>query len=187
MPNKLDSIINKFGNFMDGVRVLFLMSRNKDGGEKASVIKRVSMNKEEFMSILNDLLEIKSKSTTPLRIYSSVNSRDMEKTIRFFKHLQLDADYYSTEDRFCFYKDIKNRMISSLMSPKCKLEKNFLIDIDENEGQNYKKAISAVSRITRNIFSYKTKNGYHIILPPFDPRLLNGYEINKDGLLLLDY
>ena len=187
MNNKLDKIIERFGDFTNGYRLLMLTHRSKDGvsDKDRKVIKRISTNSDDFKKLLNELLIIKHESHLPYRIYSSVNSRNIKKAIRIFKQNQLNADYDNEENRNHFYSDIKNRWISALMQPQSKAESNFLIDIDE--GDNLKEAITVLSTITRNVFKYKTKNGHHLITEPFNPERMNGWEIKKDGLILLDY
>ncbi len=189
--------IEKFNNFMDGYRLIMLTHRGKEGGKvnKPDRVakKKISCNKEEFLEIFKEFKEIKDKNDKPLRIYSSVNSRDINKAIREFKYRQLEADYYDEESKNNFYLDIKNRWISCLMNPRSKAETKFLIDID-NLGTEDKWDISEVEKHLVNIevkiiLQYPTKNGIHIITEPFNPNLWNSDygDIKKDGLLLLDY
>lgn len=186
---KEEKIMQEFYNYTDGVRMLMLIHRSKEGGKlgdrNKQNIRKISTNREEFKQILIGLLEEKNKRKEPYRIYSCVNKRNMDKAIRIFKQRQLDADYYDKDSRDKFYIDVKNSFLSALMSPQARGETLFLLDIDE--GQNIKEVKSKLSPITRNYKTYKTKNGYHIISQPFNPNLLAGVEIKKDGLILLDY
>ena len=188
MNNKIEKILDKFENFdiTSGYRMLMLIDRNKcgtDRNQKRS-IRRISKNKEEFIEILQDFLDIKKDGE---RIYSCVNERDINKAIRIFKQNQLDADYYDEENKNSFYLDIKNRWISSIMKPQSKKESWFLIDIDTKEKKEVYEVVSFLGKFTRNFIKYETKNGYHIICPPFNPQLLQEVDIKKDGMLLLDY
>jgi hypothetical protein len=189
MNKKIDKILEEFNGFTDGVRMLMLCHRNKEGGSnnERNNIRRISRNNEEFVSTLEYFFDIKEqKPKIPYRIYSCLNKRDPQKAIRLFKYKQLDAEYNNQEEVENFYFDIKNRWISSLMKPQARLEKNFLIDIDE--GEDVKKAeIMLINIIGKTFKKFKTKNGYHLVSPPFNPSLMDEYEINKDGLLLLDY
>jgi len=186
MIKEADKIMNQFDGFTDGVRFLMLTHRSKEGGknrDRKQTYKKFSRNEKEFKEIVIEYLEIISKSNIPYRIYSSVNKRNVNKAIREFKRLQLDADYDEcTSD---FYFDVKNRWISSMMRPSSREDTNFLIDLDE--GEDVDKCLNRLVHITRNYFKYQTKNGWHIIVQPFDPRLMEGYDIKKDGLLLLKY
>lgn len=193
MDNITQKIEKQFGDFMDGYRLLMLTLRGKEGGKinKPDRVakKLITKDKQEFLRLLECLLEIKKPEE---RIYSSVNPRDIKKGIRLFKQRQLDADYYDEESKNSFYLDVKNRWISAIMSPKCKAESNFLIDIDNLVGD--KVDILEIDKLLEEInvkvlLKYPTKNGWHVITKPFNPALWdNGFgDIKKDGLLLLNY
>jgi len=182
-----------FKDFMDGYRFIMLVHRNKEGGKSNRLqkngIKRITKNREEFIEVLEKLQKLKAESNVPMRIYSCVNARDIEKTIREFKRRQLDADYYDVDSKHGFYLDIKNQWISSLMKPSSRAETKFLIDIDDiifhsTMVENHLKEIGV-----KTILQYPTKNGTHIITEPFNPNDFNSEfgEIKKDGLLLLDF
>lgn len=188
----IKQIQETFANFMDGNRMIMLIHRGKEGGKNNRgdrVSKRkISKNKEEFIEIVKEFLELKAKSDNPLRIYSAVNKRDMDKAIRVFKQRQLDADYYDKEGRQGFYLDIKNRWISCVMSPKCRAETSFIIDVDTDnpvDGEFVKEQLELLR--VKILLEYETKNGMHIVTEPFNPNTLPEADINKDGLLLLDY
>jgi len=187
IEKEADNIMDNFYNFTDGVRLLLLIHRGKEGGQNRDRKhkKKISKNRENFREILISYLEIMKTSDIPYRIYSCVNARNIDKAIREFKRVQLDADYYDTDSKQDFYIDINNRWISSLMKPKSRDETSFLIDVDE--GDDLKEILDELIHITRNYFKYKTKNGWHIITQPFNPALLTIIKVKKDGLLLLKY
>jgi hypothetical protein len=167
-----------------------LCQRNKEGidttkTDRASK-RKISTNREEFFQILKEFQEIKNKSDKPLRIYSCVNRRDIEKGIMNFKREQLEADYYNKKDRDRFYIDIKNRWISSLMKQNARAETLFLLDIDSEEDEQLARRIIADNRI-EIVAEYSTKNGKHIITKPFNPSIMPRIDIKKDGMLLLDF
>lgn len=183
-------IMDKFDGFTDGVRFLMLSHRSKEGGHNRDrkQFKRIANGQDEFAEILEEMLEVKHTSKKPYRIYSCVNERDINKAIRLFKQNQLDADYYDEESKNSFYFDIKNRWISALMRHQSRAETNFLIDLDTKNKDEVKETEEFIFRaIGRNSLKYETKNGYHFITPPFNPKLMPGYDIKKDGLLLLSY
>ena len=133
MTNEIDTIIKKFKGFTDGVRMIMLTQRSKEGGKMNNPDKvskrKISSNSIEFEAILEEFLEIKNSfPEKQLRIYSSVNQRNFEKGMREFKRQQLEADYYDHESKCNFYLDIKNRFLSSLMKPSSRAETFFLID-----------------------------------------------------------
>lgn len=193
--------MDEWKGFTDGVRVLFLIWRNKEGAKvvrNLKIRKLISSDEEEFEKCLEQLLDLKERyAELPLRIYSTVNKRNMDKAIRKFKELQLENDYQDKAQFYGFYKDIKNRWISSLMRPSSRLETQFIIDIDNEDKDYLKKIESEILEHTELIKKYKTKNGYHLIVKPFNPNLIKSYgndghiytdvSIKKDGLILLDY
>ena len=193
-----EEIIKTFSDFMGGYRFIMLVHRNKEGGKsnrsQKNGVKRITKNRDEFIEVLGELQGLKAKSKVPMRIYSCVNARDIEKTIREFKRRQLEADYYDTESKHGFYLDIKNQWISSLMKPGSRAETKFLIDIDDIITTKKDWDISIVVNHLREIgveiiLKYPTRNGVHIITEPFNPNDFNGEfgEVKKDALLLLDY
>ena len=189
-----EEIIKTFSDFMDGYRFIMLVHRNKEGGKsnrpQKNGVKRITKNREEFIEVLDELQKLKAESKVPMRIYSCVNARDIEKTIREFKRRQLDADYYDTESKHGFYLDIKNQWVSSLMKPNSRAETKFLIDVDNIIDWDISTVVNHLKKIgVKVILKYPTKNGFHIITEPFNPNLFNSEfgEVKKDGLLLLDF
>lgn len=183
---KEKKIFEKFGNYdiTSGYRLLILIDRDIQKRNRDASIKKISRNKEEFIEALEFLLKNKKEGE---RIYSCVNERDINKAIRIFKQNQLDADYYDDESKYSFYLDIKNRWISSMMKPQAKKTSYFLLDIDTKDKEELADIKNRLCKISANYVRYETKNGYHFICPPFNPELLAGVEIKKDGMLLLDY
>ncbi len=180
-------ICEDFVDFTKGVRCLFLIHRNKEGGatNNTKTRKIITTDEKEYRDALAELLLEKSKSEIPYRIYASVNSRDFQKAIRKFKYEQLDADYFGEEAKNDFYLDIKNRFLGCLMQPASKAESYFIVDCDTVDNYEALKALSDKEIVKM----YRTKNGWHIITKPFNPELFNvpGCELNKDGLILLSY
>ncbi len=188
--NKVEKIIEKFDGFTDGVRMLMLCHRSKEGGSnnERNNIRRISKNSEEFEEVLYYFMDIKKQNPKiPYRIYSALNKRDPKKAIQIFRQKQLDSEYNNNEEKENFYFDIKNRWISSLMKPQSRAEKNFLFDIDSDDEKTIDDFKVDIVKVTRNYKIFETKNGYHAVTPPFNPEMMHGYDINKDGLLLLDY
>lgn len=191
---KAKDIFDNFVDYTDGIRVLFLIHRNKEGGEtnNTKVRKIITKNSKEFFNELCKLVDEQTREKEiPYRIYSSLNARNVEKAIHKFKQEQLDADYYDNESRHSFYYDLKNRFIGALMTPSCAVDKMFLFDCDNEEGRDVcGEALQELSRLNAEIVNiYKTKNGFHIITKPFNPTSfsVNGVELKKDALLLLSY
>ena len=74
-----------------------------------------------------------------------------------------------------------------MMLPQSKKTSYFLLDIDTKDKEELEDIKKRVCKISANYVRYETKNGYHFICPPFNPALLDGIDIKKDGMLLLDY
>lgn len=197
---KAKHIFDEFKFFSDGVRVLFLIHRNKEGGEtnNTKVRKVITRDSEEFRLELIKLIDEKERAAMlrepiPYRIYSSVNARDIEKAIRQFKFEQLESDYYDDESRHNFYYDSKNRFVGALMTPSSRMKDQsyFIFDVDNVEGRDMMGEALSVLAVcdAKIIMQYATKNGWHIVSEPFNPNTFScpGVEIKKDGLLLLAY
>jgi len=186
---KAKAIVLDFDLLTEGIRILQLMQRKSDGGgtnntKFKSVICR---DRKEFTTQLAKMLTTKNKSTEALRIYSSVNSRDLKKAVRHFKQCMLDADYGSEEMWEGLYFNIHNRFISSLMKPRNKLTPNFLLDLDQKDNDD---VLEKLANLDINILKmYPTKQGWHFVTVPFNPAIFesNNCSIHTDGLLLLDY
>ena len=191
----MEEIIKQFKNQSDGIRVVLLIHRSKEGGMnnkyKRHLRKIITTNSNEFFQAIKDLKEIKDTDERPLRIYASCNNRDLNKAIRLFKEQQLATDYDPEEKLSSFYLDIKNRFISCLMNKACRNEKNFLFDLDEVDDRSFHSIYNILEKQTEIVNYYQTKNGYHIITKPFN----YFKEINKDiadtiqtdALMLIDY
>ncbi len=197
---KANHIFDEFKNFTEGVRVLFLIHRNKEGGDtnNTKVRKVITRDSEEFRLELIKLVDEKErammlKEPLPYRIYSCVNARDIEKAIRQFKFEQLEADYYDDDSRHSFYYDTKNRFVGALMTPSSRDKESnlFIFDVDDVEGRDMMGEVLAdLARIgVEIVMQYKTKNGWHVLTKPFNPGLFTVKDvgINKDGLLLLSF
>lgn len=187
-----DGICEQFSQFMDGPRVMMLFNRAKDGGhnkEEQRLIKTaISYNPEQFKRNLNELLLMKNIDERPLRIYLSVNSRNLKKVIRYIRESLLIADYADDTERDNTYQKLLRSPKHYLMQPNCANESLFILDIDNEEGfDRMGEALKAMSEIgIEELLRYSTKNGWHFVVKPFNPQLWTGPgEIKKDGLLLL--
>jgi len=191
----IEKLKETFKNQSDGIRVVLLIHRSKEGGAnnkfKRHLRKIITTNSEEFFQAIKELKEIKDNDERPLRIYASCNNRDLNKAIRLFKEQQLATDYDDKEKLSSFYLDIKNRFISCLMNKACRNEKNFLFDLDEIDDRSFHSIYNILEKQTEIINYYQTKNGYHIITKPFNYFKTLDKEIadtiQPDALMLIDY
>lgn len=185
-------IFDEFKDYTDGYRVLFLIHRNKEGGDtnNTKYKKVITRNSSEFLKELEEMVKTKKESDIPYRIYSSLNERNFNKAIRQFKFEQLEADYYDQVQKENFYLDVKNRFIGCLMQPPQRQTSLFLFDVDNEEGKDVcGETLQALVGVDI-VKLYPTKNGWHIITKPFNYtqiKLPKNVEIKKDALLLLAY
>lgn len=185
----------RFPDFTEGCRVLYLIQRATDGGHtnNSKLRSYITKNNDEWIEALAKLLQEKEQyAELPLRIYQSLNARNIEKGIRQFKQMQLDADYQDSDQRQWFYLDARNRIVSAIMRPNCAATSLFLIDIDTKDGAIFQNVMLSLKSLSANPFVcyYDTKNGFHIITNPFNPALLvlpENCELKKDALMLLSY
>lgn len=190
-----DKIANRFDWLINGVRIITLMQRKKEGGPTKTdraAKKFISLGEDQFVDVLQKALD---QWTPDYRIYCTVNSRDMEKGLRNFKQAMLDNDYQDNENKYYFYTDIWNRLISALQKPSARFQKLFLIDIDNDDknGLDYKSVLLRLKELEIFIYAdYQTKNGRHIITEPFEypkliPELKKLDNVKTDGMALLKY
>ena len=191
----LEEIKEIFKDYSDGYRAVLLVFRNKEGGtnrraQHTDLKKFITINSEDFFFAINKLQAEYAADYRPLRIYASLNSRDIEKAIHKFKQEQLDCDYGMGLIRENFYLNIKNNWISCLMKKPCKAQSNFLIDLDGCDDQGFHSIYNRIKKRTNIQTYYQTKNGYHIITDPFDYtklECLDEVDVHPDALMLIDY
>lgn len=184
---ELDEINARFAAFRDGIRVVMLIDRgvmNSNKGSKRWINKIITTNEAEWSDAVERLSDLQDHIGNPaIRMYSCINSRNMELAIKDFKHRQLDVqpDMVSR-----FYAKINNTFCSSLMKPENKATKYFLLDVDskiDNEVDHLLYDHDVELKL-----SYPTPNGWHHIVEPFNAKLAEGYKtitLIKDGLLLI--
>lgn len=194
IQDRVNHICDDFKDFTDGFRVLMLLQRNKDGGsneeEKRIFESYVTTSPGEFKRKLFNLMLIKSTSKIPLRIYVNLNPRNPFKVIRYIEHALLDAHYSDEEGRESVYKKLLKNQRHYLMQQENRDSSLFIIDVDDVDGKDAMgEALAEMEKIkVQEIKRYRTKNGWHIIVKPFNLSLWKGPgEIKKDALILLDY
>jgi hypothetical protein len=158
-------LIKHDDSFKEGVRILMLVSRRKDGCEDNRVKRYQSTSVEEFDEILQKLMD---KMQPGQRIYASACPRDAARAVRDFKQKQLDNSY--ADDPLDFYLNIESRWKTSLMQKWCevKSKKLFMFDCDTPEEELVVKLLLKEVYKEDYTYSYYTKNGIHILTKPFD-------------------
>jgi hypothetical protein len=173
--------------YKEGVRILMLTLRSKDGGKMNNpdrvAVKLVSRNREEFDKCFEKLLALRKGEE---RIYSTVDQRSLTKGIRIFKYRQLDAEYFDKDSMESFYVDISNRWVSALQSPKARAECKFMVDVDypKDDEEGIRQQIKDLDLTL--LHEYNTKNGKHFILKPFNPKLVS-FDVLQNHMMLWVY
>lgn len=193
VETEAENIMEEFTGFTDGMRMLLMLQRTKDGGhnkEEQRVFESyVTFDNEEFKRKLINLLFLK-RIYGNVRIYMSANARNIKKVIREMHVALVDSYYDDTEKR----DSVSRKLIKSprhfVMQPTCRETSHFLIDVDDIDGVDVMgDALKAINELgVVELLRYKTKNGWHIVVEPFNLTLWKGPgEVKKDSLLLLSY
>lgn len=183
----------RFPQFTEGVRVLFLIQRHSDGGHtnNSKLRSYVTRDREEWIRALAKLIqEMEFYPDIPLRIYQTINSRNIEKGIKHFKYAMLDADFYDEDTRKWFYIDVRNRFISSIMKHSNKETSYFLFDCDTQDIEIMVPFGQKLAELTEIVECYPSKKGFHLITKPFNyTKLERPAEIgfSPDAMMLLKW
>lgn len=151
--------------FTEGVRVLLLKARHKDGqvGHERA-IQRVSHDAVRFHQHMDELLTMMRPYE---RIYSTASPRDLAKAYRLFQSRQVDALYDA--DPMEFPRHLENRWYSCLMKPETQSShgKYWMFDCDgKNEFDTTWSQLTNLK--VEALYSYPTKSGMHILCAPFN-------------------
>ena len=162
----------------EGIRVLMLVNRAKDGAAPRATILRISTDAVSFDKCWSQLITLSHKNE---RIYASAGPRDIVKAARKFKERQLDSEY--DRDPMDFYRGIDTRWKACLMSiiAQVKEEKVWLFDCDSEA--EYELVIRELGRHYPGDaklvpYTYPTREGRHILVQPFNRSKLSD-EANK--------
>lgn len=170
--------------FMTGTRVLLLKGRHKDGEHEQRCIMRVTHDSDAFARAIGDLYVIKREHE---RIYATANRRSVKRAARIFKQRQIDAQY--DQDEEMFYRAIDARWASCLMQQTVREDKFWMFDSDSaGDSVEIEAAINVLSVFVQ--YRYKTKNGEHFIVAPFNREKLGtslNAKLNLDPLMLWAY
>lgn len=194
VEKELEDILVTFKDFTDGMRMLLLMERKKDGGhnkEERRVFETyTTFNSESFKEKLRNLLYMKHLFDKNLRIYCSANPRDLNKVVRHIEEGLLESHYTDQFNRDNIKRKVCGGQRHYIMQPQNALSKLFLLDIDNEDGKDAMgDALIKINDLgLEEVLRYKTKNGWHIVVKPFNPALWgNPEQVKKDPLLLLSY
>ena len=186
----METKLQEFKDFTDGVRVLFLLWRGKDGGDKTNederqFATRVSFNSKEFAKNLKELWLLQENFYKECRIYSSVNARNVKKSIFTLKKELLYGEMQDEAGRNKLHERVLKSSRHVLMQPSSAETSLFLFDIDK---EDISQELGEINTLTEVLLTYRTKNGWHVITKPFNPATYKGDgEIKKDALMLWKY
>lgn len=194
IEKECQGICDDFKDFTSGVRVILLLQRTKDGGandeEKRAFESYTTFSPEEFKDKLFNLLILKASINQPTRIYLSANPRNIKKVIRYIEQQLQDAHYADDAMRDSSYRKLLRKPRHFLMQQSCRDESLFIIDVDDIDGvDNSGLAIKKMGELGIVVRKrYRTKNGWHFVVEPFNVNLWDCVgEIKKDPLILLSY
>lgn len=181
---------NPPSEFKQGIHILLLINRgihNSNKGSKRWVNKIIASNPDEWDNAADKLMELQNHINDPdIRLYSSINPRNMDKAIKAFQHKQLDLN---KDNENIFYRRINDSFCSCLMQPDNRTSSLFLLDCDAEEATELN-SFTINNREIKMHYMYKTPNGWHAIIDPFNPGLLEGLstiELKKDALMLINW
>jgi len=167
----------------DTIHVLLALRRNKDNKELDSEHKEICFHQviRDYDNDLN-ILKARIKAYSGIwRIYKTVNPRHLQRARIWMLKKLIDTDgSYDYRIDTLWKKALMNNPI----------KQNMLVDIDKQD-------VNLIYRVrhilTKNnikiIESIHTPNGYHIVCPMFDTRLIQNIEdveYKRDGYIFID-
>ena len=172
-----------------------LAGRHKDGVKVQRKLFRIAHAEDSYQRRLDELLGLRAPGE---RIYASASPRDIKKASRIFRERQMTSEYDA--DPMDFYRNLEKRWVSTLMDPRSVCDDGRLWMLDADTPEEIEAALAVVGPITAlceaqgrdasGIYSYKTKNGLHVLIPPVDRRELNTVAmltLKADAMILLAY
>lgn len=168
------NLIKHIDAYVDGVRVLQLVYRNKDCGINDKPILRVTHNHEQFYKRLYELEKLAEPGA---RIYASAGARNLKRAAQVFEILQMNARHMGAAAEDQFYEKLNSRWVSALMQPECEVKpRTWLFDFDDDDPIRDDLLIelkAIIENLELEMYAYKTKNGMHILTNAFDRNLMS--------------
>lgn len=166
-------LVKHHGNydFTSGVRLMLLRGRNKDKVSNPRVITRITHHPAQWHDTFREMQAIARPGE---RIYATAAPRNVKKAMRLFKEAQVAAEF--DDDPTRFYHKLESRWASALMKPQSQQFKVWLVDLDnEAERAIFDSAMADWYLLPENrdkptlcMHEYKTKNGWHYLMHPFN-------------------
>ena len=176
-----------------GYRTIFLLERHKDGSsnkeERRNFNFSVVTNSEELGKKLMEFLWLRLlHDEKELRIYLSVNERNPKRAVRNVAQAIIDGLYADDLNRSLIERKIVKGSRSYIMNPNTRASSFFLLDVDNEPGKDIMgETLQEMARLgVVEVYRRTTRNGWHVIVEPFNLAMWTGKaEVKKDGLLLL--
>lgn len=175
-----------------GIRTMFLLQRTKDGGhnkeEKRIFRYAVTYDDADLLTNLTDMLFLRYLHGEDLRIYLSVNERNERIAVRNIHDAIIESLYVDTTNRDLIQRKVLKGSRAYMMNPNARASKNFLIDVDSQPDVDVMgEVLQEMGELgIEELYRKSTRNGWHIIVKPFNLALWKGpAEIKRDGLILL--
>ena len=199
VKEKAVNIMDEFIGFTHGTRVIILLHRAKDGGANKEYQRRLLAlqvnNEGQFYDALVKCLVIKNTfDEGDYRVYSTANKRDLKKASRNLKEALLEMDYAAEDNWTSYYERLQSKWISALTKKSARVKDDemvFKLDVDNEEGRDVMGEVLSFIEDNKveEVMRYHTKNGWHVLVKPFDQSTWNvpNVEVQYDSLLLLDH
>ena len=191
--NNIDRILPLLNFNDENVFLVWLVLRNKDGNTRAkgnnknrTIKSYYFTNREKFEERREEIIKI--CNTFNCRAYICMNGKPMNRVLHILQN-RLVENLYNYVPKNCNLNSVIDHAVMKATNPN---EKYWVIDVDTKEEEfiNVLKTIIDGSRssFSKNIVAeIPTAHGVHLVTRPFDPRSIEGIdiEIKREGLTLL--
>lgn len=170
--NRAKDVINFVTD--DEVYVALVIARKKNNPLLSTrLIHREVLTKNNWEQNLRKLYVLlkhyKSEDQTisgeDCNLYLTVNPRSTKKGIRNLKIHMAEWDY---ENNYDYLSHFVNKWVSCLQKKSARSRKQYyIIDIDSNDNALLSQVMAFCMMKKYNAIPYDTRNGFHILLPPF--------------------
>lgn len=162
-----------------------IIQRHKDGHKSGNSKNRTL--KQYFVSNVHQLKKFEDEIKTLCEVFSSRAYVDVQKRSYIDYSRELNKELAER-----LYNNDMNKLyrITYSAATKCKREKSWILDVDDPiELKPVTEWLS--ERDIKPMITVKTKNGYHLIVKPFDLRVFSeqfkDVEVKKNNMTLLYY
>ena len=174
---------------------LLIMTRKKDSNDSTEIIATKYIYKVEDLDLLTEYIK-KTCIENNARCYIKINKRNevviSENMVRYIVDKHLNKEYKLIPGAYSHIVGV---------TPASHNNKLYLIDVDDiSQHQQILEILDLIKNNKRmqkgDIITVKTKNGLHLLVPPFDIetfkneycfKFMSDIVVNKDGDSLLFY